>query len=84
MIHELKTWENYFQLTADGIKTFELRKNDRNFQAGHELLLNEYDKETERYTGRKLHFKISYILEGRTAVHFGLKNGYCIIGLKKI
>jgi len=84
MIHELKTWPEYFQLMVSGKKPFELRKNDRGFLPGHELLLKEYDNKTKQYTGRSLHFSITYVLQGREAEFFGMKEGYCIMGLKKI
>jgi len=84
MVHELKTWEKYFQLVASGEKTFELRKNDRDFLAGHKLLLREYNKETQTYTGRQLHRKIGYVLQSDEGADFGLKPGYCIMGLEEI
>ena len=31
MVHELKTWIEYFELVMSGEKPFELRKNDRDF-----------------------------------------------------
>lgn len=83
MIHELKTLKEYFVLMANGTKTFELRKNDRGFLTGHELLLREYDKATNLYTGETLKYKIIYILQGKEAENFGLKEGYCILGLEK-
>ncbi len=43
MIHELKTWSKFFNLIKSGDKPFELRKNDRGFLTGHELLLKEYN-----------------------------------------
>jgi hypothetical protein len=84
MIHELKTWIDYFSLVADGKKTFELRKNDRGFLAGHELLLREYDKDKELYTGRKLLRRITFVLKGDEAEQLGLKKGFCILGLEEI
>lgn len=81
MVHELKTWREYFQLIASGEKTFELRKNDRDFKAGHELILHELDKDTNLYTGRKLFRRITYVLQGDEAEKFGLKKGYCIMSL---
>ncbi len=84
MVHELKTWIEYFQLVECGVKPFELRKNDRDFLAGHELLLREYDKVTKKYTGRILHRKITYVLQGLEAETFGLKEGFCIMGLEKV
>ncbi len=84
MLHELKTWPEYFQLMVDGKKPFELRKNDRGFLKGQELLLREYDKNTKQYTGRTLPRKITYVLKGEEAEAFGLKVGFCIMGLEDI
>lgn len=84
MIHELKTWNEYFQLIVSGDKPFELRKNDRNFLAGDELLLREFDDNTKEYTGRTLHRRITYVLKGIAAENFGLKEGYCIMALEKV
>lgn len=84
MIHELKTWIEYFRLMESGQKPFELRKNDRDFKSGHQLLLREFDKETSRYTGRKLNRKITYVLKGDEAETFGLKEGFCIMGLEEL
>ena len=84
MVHELKTWIEYFQLMISGKKSFDLRKNDRDFRVGHELLLKEYDKDSNKYTGRKLYFRITYVLQGEEAEAFGLKEGFCILGLEKL
>ncbi len=84
MVHELKTWIEYFELIMNGSKPFELRKNDRDFLSGQELLLREYDKDTEEYTGRILQRSITYVLKGAAGEYFGLKEGYCIIGLENI
>jgi len=84
MVHELKIWGAYFNAIASGEKTFELRKNDRGFLVGHELLLREYCPKSQTYTGRILRRKISYLLSGADAEKFGLKPGYCIMGLKEL
>ena len=84
MIHELKTWEKYFHLVENGEKPFELRKNDRGFLTGDELFLQEYDQRTQSYTGRSVRRKITCVLQGREAEEFGLKPGYCIMGLVEI
>ena len=84
MVHELKTWSKYFNLVKSDEKPFELRKNDRGFLAGHELLLREYNPETQTFTGQTLHRRISYLLSGADAEQFGLKPGYCIMGLNEV
>ena len=84
MVHELKTWEPWFAAMTSGEKCFELRKNDRGFMAGHELLLREYDPQSQTYSGRTLRRKISYVLSGSEAEAFGLKPGYCIMSLTEI
>ena len=78
MTHELKLLPEYYEDVALGIKTFELRKNDRNFQVGDELILKEWDG--EKYTGRKLYRHVVYIYHG--CGDFGLSDGYCILGMK--
>ena len=47
-----------------GSKSFEVRINDRDFCVGDYLLLQEYDPETETFTGRALLRQITYILQG--------------------
>jgi len=51
MIHELKIWPAYFREVIAGTKTWELRKNDRNYQVGDLLRLMEWDQTTNRHTG---------------------------------
>jgi len=49
MIHKLKIWPQYYCRVADGSKTFEVRKNDRGFQPGDEVILQEWDPDLEEY-----------------------------------
>jgi len=64
MIHELKTWPGYFQPIMDGLKTFEIRKADRDFAVGDVLYLREFDPESEAYTGRDIRVTVTYIISG--------------------
>jgi hypothetical protein len=78
IVHSLKTWPEYYEAMATRLKKFELRKNDRNFQVGDFLRLQEYDPKTNQYTGRETTVEIFYILEGGT---FGLDKGYCVMSV---
>ena len=80
--HELKTWPAFFADLKTGQKTFELRKNDRNFQVGDLLILREYYPEEDRYTGCKCKRKITHVL--RYAPSFGLEVGYAVLSIKPV
>jgi hypothetical protein len=74
--HELKCWTPSFQALRSGVKTFELRKNDRDYHVGEVLKLREWNPDTD-YTGEIDRYKITWILyEG-----FGLPEGYCIMSV---
>lgn len=77
--HELKCWPRPFQATWDGIKLFELRKNDREFEVGDELLLREYDIDTEQYLNRSVKADITYI--SHCGDWMGVY-GFVILGIK--
>jgi hypothetical protein len=72
--HELKTVQPYFERCWETSKTFEVRKNDRNFQTGDHILLKEYDQETDTYSGRELVCRIEYVLNEFPA----LEKGYVV------
>ena len=78
MKHILKLKDKYFDEVLSGRKSFELRKNDRNYSVGDTLILNEIDKNGKE-TGRRLQKRISYIL--KDCPEYGLKDGYCILSL---
>ena len=76
--HRLKIKPEYFKAVTRGEKQFELRKDDRNYQVGDLVKLLEWDG--ERYTGRESRMiPIRYVL--RNCEEYGLKEGYCILGL---
>lgn len=61
--HKLKCEPHFFKSIVDGIKTFEIRYNDRNFTVGDELQLDEWIPESNTFTGRHIIKKILYITE---------------------
>lgn len=62
MTHELKIWPSFYQAVSDRRKTFEIRNNDRGFQAEDLVILKEWDMTRSRYTGNELTFTIGYVL----------------------
>lgn len=59
--HKLKIQPEFFEEVCKKIKTFEIRKNDRDFRVGDKLLLQEFIPETQEFTGRVVERRISYI-----------------------
>lgn len=76
MEHELKVWPSYFARIADGSKTFEIRKNDRGFQAGDVLVLREWDPSRSTYTGSVLRHRVGFVAAGTL---FGLTLGEHVV-----
>ena len=84
MRHELKTDPAAFAAVSCGAKTHEIRFNDRNFQSGDELLLQETSVAGEmikrgyplEYTGREITTTVTHVLEG-----YGLMPGWVILSI---
>jgi hypothetical protein len=64
MNHELKCWPEHFEPLSRGVKTVELRRNDRNYQVGDVLILREWEPMENAYTGRNVHATITHIVSG--------------------
>lgn len=48
VIHRLKILPEYFGAQKNRVKTFEIRKNDRNFKVGDRLMLYEINLKTKQ------------------------------------
>ena len=87
MNHELKTDPQVFQATLDGIKTYEIRRDDRGLMAGDTLTLREtFGTGAEMaegaplaYTNRKVVVTVTHILHGPI---YGLAEGWVILSCK--
>lgn len=79
--HELKTWKEFYEAVVSGHKTFEVRKDDRNFQEGDYLKLIEVDPDDNEMkpTGKRSYYCITYILKGE---QWGIMPGYVVLGIK--
>lgn len=75
-VHQIRLAKSYFDDVANGIKTFELRKNDRGYKKGDILEMMEFAD--GKNTGRTVKVLVTYILEDYT----GIEDGYCIMATK--
>ena len=71
--HEIKCETKYYQAVECGIKKFELRENDRDYQVYDMVSLIEVVNGNP--TGRKINFEIKYVLRGGV---YGLPKDWCI------
>ncbi len=82
MEHDLKTYTKYFNQLQQGEKTFELRKDDRDYKVDDIITLSDYCPLKDEYLGRCLSYRIIGILSN--CEEFGLMKGYCILSIKII
>lgn len=75
-VHNLKIKPQYFKDVISGLKTFEVRKNDRNFEVGDIITLREF--ENGKLTGKSINVEIVYILNDEEYC----KPGYVVLGFK--
>lgn len=76
-VHELRTWPSFFQAILDRRKTFEIRRNDRDFAVGDMLVLQEWNPTEDFYTMRSLRAEITYVMYGG---RFGIDPEFCVLG----
>lgn len=78
---ELKIDPQYFEDVCRRRKRAEVRYNDRDYQTGDTLILREYDRKKNTYTGRRLIAVITHVLSNFPD---GLKKGYVVLSIKLI
>ena len=74
MNHKLKIKQEYADKYYQGIKPWEIRKNDRDFKVGDTIYFTVIE------TGKIYSRKITYLFEGGA---YGLEKGYCIMTLEE-
>jgi hypothetical protein len=78
--HYLKIDPIYFEQVQKGFKNFELRFNDRGYCLGDYLVLREYLKSSNSYSGKQLKAKVVCIVE--TADFINDSFGWLILGIQ--
>ena len=76
--HYVKILPEYYIAVEKGIKTFEIRFHDRDYQVGDILHLQEYCG--DQYTSRELTKEICYMIEKPEYC----KEGFVVLGIKDI
>lgn len=77
MYHRLKIWPKEFAAIGADEKTFDFRKNDRDFRRFDILCMEEWDPDKKAYTGRHVLRTVGYIQPGG---QFGIPEDYVIMG----
>ena len=78
--HYLKLTQPFFSEVQKGTKTFEHRKNDRDYQVGDEIVLMEYDPRNMSFSGQEINGVITYVLTNR----FGMDEDFCVFSFRVI
>ena len=85
-LHELKIKHEYLVEVARGVKTFELRKNDRDYQVGDLIRFIDIKQDSKGdcdiYIDEDDLYKITYVL--KDVPQYGLDKDYCILAMKKL
>ncbi|MEV6643685.1 DUF3850 domain-containing protein [Amycolatopsis sp. NPDC051371] len=87
VVHELKSWPSFFRPIVDGCRMHELRRNDRYFNVGDQLILREYEPECKIYTGSTCLVEVSSITSKDTPCavsESALDPDFCILSIKLI
>lgn len=75
--HELKTAPEFIPWVLEGLKTFEIRRDDRDYRVGDSLELKPWTAEKGFMLGLAPVVYVRYIL--RDVPAFGLRRGFCIM-----
>lgn len=93
-LHELKILHEYLIDITLGKKTFELRKNDRDYQVGDLIRFIDireddsaaknsiYKNQIEPNIDENTLYRITYVLKG--VEQYGIDKDYCILAIKKL
>jgi ASC-1-like (ASCH) protein len=72
-VHKIKILPEYLKAVTEGRKPFEIRNNDRNYQEGDTVVLQEWTG--SKYTGFQIKKQVGFITD------YEQKPGYVVFGL---
>ena len=76
MEHELKIETKFLEQIFKKNKTFEIRKNNRNYEVDDILILKEWDDKKKRFSSNWLEARVTYISD------YQQKPGYVVLAIK--
>lgn len=80
MMHELKIERQFADAVMDGRKTFEVRRNDRGFNAGDTVRFTVFEDGVPiKHKLNGAEFRIGYVLSG-----WGIEEGYVAFSIKPV
>jgi hypothetical protein len=77
--HFVKSWPEYFAAKKSKAMTAELRKDDRAYRVGDDLIAMEWCPDACEFTGAVVMQKITHVLTG-----FGMKPGFVMLSLEAL
>lgn len=86
MIIKKKIRPDFFNKILSGEKKFDVRLADFNCNPGDIIILEEYDPKTNKYTGRKLEKRVTYVTKTKDLKFWSEeeieKHGFQILSLE--
>lgn len=85
--HRVKSWSHFFQDIKSGKKLHDLRHDDRGYEVGDFLILEEYDPFLGVYAGEEITVEITYITSRKTPCAFSLavlQEDYVILSIVRV
>jgi hypothetical protein len=76
--HEIKIHTVYYNRVLEGVKPFEIREDDRDYQVGDILLMREFDPERGEYISHSAPIRALVTYKST----FQQKDGWCVLGTK--
>ncbi len=80
-IHKVKSWPAPFRDVIERRKTFEVRRDDRDYQAGDVLWLEEFNPQSQELTGQSQLVDIDYVLHAGEHGLPGIADGFVVLGI---
>lgn len=77
--HILKCWPEHFQNCRSGVKKFEIRLNDREYEVGDYLEQHEFESNGQVFTGEQDTYKVTHLLKGG---QFGIEPGFVVMSIE--